>query len=58
MADNMTGTLSLSDVRLLAPILYPPAIYCAGANYKKHAMEMSVDKKSFRTKKLEIPIFF
>lgn len=23
----------LSDVELLAPLLYPPAIYCAGANY-------------------------
>ena len=58
MADNMTGTLSLSDVRLLAPILYPPAIYCAGANYKKHAMEMSADKKTFPDKKVTNPYFF
>lgn len=27
--------------RLCAPILYPPAIYCAGANYKDHAEEMA-----------------
>jgi 2-keto-4-pentenoate hydratase/2-oxohepta-3-ene-1,7-dioic acid hydratase in catechol pathway len=26
---------------LRAPILYPPAIYCAGANYKDHAEEMA-----------------
>ena len=58
MADNVTGTLSLSDVRLLAPILYPPAIYCAGANYKKHAMEMSADKKTFPDKKVTNPYFF
>jgi 2-keto-4-pentenoate hydratase/2-oxohepta-3-ene-1,7-dioic acid hydratase in catechol pathway len=26
---------------LRAPVLYPPAIYCAGANYKDHAEEMA-----------------
>jgi 2,4-didehydro-3-deoxy-L-rhamnonate hydrolase len=31
----------LADVRLLAPLLYPPAIYCAGANYMDHAREMA-----------------
>ena len=41
----------LSDVKLLAPLLYPPAIYCTGANYMDHAREMSsegkgVDKKT------------
>ena len=35
----------LADVRLLAPLLYPPAIYCAGANYMAHAKEMSPDGK-------------
>ena len=30
----------LSDTRLLAPLLYPPAIYCTGANYMAHAEEM------------------
>src|SRR3546814_15647338 len=33
----------LDSVRLLAPILYPPAIYCAGANYMDHAREMSAE---------------
>lgn len=28
-------------VRLRAPVIYPPAIYCAGANYKDHAAEMA-----------------
>lgn len=31
----------LGSVRLLAPILHPPAIYCAGANYVDHQKEMS-----------------
>lgn len=31
----------LKDVKLLAPVLWPPAIYCAGANYADHAAEMS-----------------
>ena len=35
----------LASVRLLAPLLYPPAIYCTGANYMDHAEEMSPEKK-------------
>jgi len=31
----------LAQVKLLAPVLYPGAIYCAGANYQDHADEMS-----------------
>lgn len=31
----------LSDVALLAPILYPGAIFCAGANYWDHMKEMN-----------------
>ncbi len=31
----------LSSVQLLAPILYPGTIFCAGANYKDHVLEMS-----------------
>ena len=31
----------LSETHLRAPVLYPPAIYCAGANYRDHAMEMA-----------------
>ena len=37
--------LPLASVRLLAPLLYPPAIYCTGANYMDHAEEMSAEKK-------------
>ena len=29
----------------MPPLLYPPAIYCAGANYNAHAKEMSADGK-------------
>jgi 2,4-diketo-3-deoxy-L-fuconate hydrolase len=31
---------SLSEIRLAAPILYPPNIYCAAANYIDHTKEM------------------
>jgi 2-keto-4-pentenoate hydratase/2-oxohepta-3-ene-1,7-dioic acid hydratase in catechol pathway len=31
----------LSDVKLLAPVLYPSAIYCAGANYSDHVANMA-----------------
>jgi 2-keto-4-pentenoate hydratase/2-oxohepta-3-ene-1,7-dioic acid hydratase in catechol pathway len=31
----------LSRTRLLAPVLWPSAIYCAGANYADHAAEMN-----------------
>jgi 2-keto-4-pentenoate hydratase/2-oxohepta-3-ene-1,7-dioic acid hydratase in catechol pathway len=34
-------TSALSGVKLLAPILYPGVIFCAGANYKDHVAEMS-----------------
>jgi 2-keto-4-pentenoate hydratase/2-oxohepta-3-ene-1,7-dioic acid hydratase in catechol pathway len=33
--------IPLRDVRFLAPILYPGAIFCAGANYRDHVAEMS-----------------
>jgi 2-keto-4-pentenoate hydratase/2-oxohepta-3-ene-1,7-dioic acid hydratase in catechol pathway len=32
---------SLAKVRLLAPVLFPPAIFCAGANYSDHMSEMA-----------------
>jgi 2-keto-4-pentenoate hydratase/2-oxohepta-3-ene-1,7-dioic acid hydratase in catechol pathway len=34
-------TVPLSSVRLLAPVLYPGTIFCAGANYRDHVTEMS-----------------
>src|SRR5262245_49822497 len=33
--------LPLRRVKLLAPVLYPGAIFCAGANYRDHAEEMA-----------------
>ena len=35
------GGVALSDVTLMAPILYPGALYCAGANYWDHLQEMA-----------------
>ena len=31
----------LADVQLLAPVLYPGVLYCAGANYRDHIIEMT-----------------
>jgi 2-keto-4-pentenoate hydratase/2-oxohepta-3-ene-1,7-dioic acid hydratase in catechol pathway len=36
-----SGGRPLSEVSLLAPILYPGALYCAGANYWDHLEEMA-----------------
>ncbi|UCV17841.1 fumarylacetoacetate hydrolase family protein [Ferribacterium limneticum] len=38
-ADKLSG-IPLERVELLAPVLYPGAIYCAGANYYGHVREM------------------
>ena len=35
----------LSGSRLLAPVLYPGTVFCAGANYKDHVREMSAALK-------------
>src|SRR5476651_2629010 len=41
LVDTLPGEgIALDDVRLLAPVLYPGAIYCAGANYLDHVAEM------------------
>jgi 2-keto-4-pentenoate hydratase/2-oxohepta-3-ene-1,7-dioic acid hydratase in catechol pathway len=32
---------ALSEVKLLAPVMYPGTVFCAGANYKDHIKEMS-----------------
>ena len=36
-----TGGIALEACELLAPILYPGAVYCAGANYTDHLIEMT-----------------
>jgi 2-keto-4-pentenoate hydratase/2-oxohepta-3-ene-1,7-dioic acid hydratase in catechol pathway len=46
----------LASVRLLAPILYPDAIFCAFANYTDHMMEMSGREPPDKTKVK--PLFF
>ncbi len=35
------GGMPLSQTKLLAPVLYPGEIYCAGANYQEHVEEMA-----------------
>jgi 2-keto-4-pentenoate hydratase/2-oxohepta-3-ene-1,7-dioic acid hydratase in catechol pathway len=39
-ADKKKGT-ALSQIHLRTPVLWPSAIYCAGANYRDHAIEMA-----------------
>lgn len=36
------GIFSLADLQILAPHPNPPQIFCAGANYRKHVLEMVV----------------
>ena len=40
------GAKALGTVERLAPILYPSAVYCAGANYADHMLEMAAAAKS------------
>lgn len=42
MAASLAGRTgpAIEDVHLLAPILSPPAVYCAGANYAEHVTNM------------------
>jgi 2-keto-4-pentenoate hydratase/2-oxohepta-3-ene-1,7-dioic acid hydratase in catechol pathway len=39
--DSPLRTLPLAGAALLAPILYPGTVFCAGANYRDHVAEMS-----------------
>lgn len=52
----------LAEVRLAAPVIYPPAIFCAGANYWKHAREMLArqgqDPATMELKRSAEPWFF
>ena len=43
LADSVSARsgLPIDRATLLAPILYPPAIYCAGANYADHIANMA-----------------
>ena len=40
-AGKSKAAIPLSKAKLLAPLLYPSTIYCAGANYQDHANEMA-----------------
>jgi 2-keto-4-pentenoate hydratase/2-oxohepta-3-ene-1,7-dioic acid hydratase in catechol pathway len=55
--------VALTDVKLLAPVLYPGALYCAGANYWDHLEEMAeiakrVTGKAPAMTKAKDPYFF
>jgi len=62
VAQQVTATdgKPVSDIKLAAPILYPAAIFCAGANYWDHIEEMSrqVVRTGPPTKKPAEPFFF
>ena len=38
---KLTDGIALSGLELLPPVLYPGAIYCAGANYRDHVDNMA-----------------
>ena len=40
-AKSKAKRLPLKKTKLLAPVRFPSAIYCAGANYSDHAAEMA-----------------
>ncbi len=40
-AKSRSGSRPLSRTKLLAPVLWPSSIYCAGANYADHVAEMN-----------------
>ena len=42
---SRAGTLDLPKLRLLAPLPMPGTIYCAGANYRDHVLEMARAQK-------------
>ena len=39
--EEWVSTTALSQAQLLAPVLFPGTIFCAGANYRDHVAEMS-----------------
>ena len=39
--EGRVSTSALSQAQLLAPIMFPGTIFCAGANYRDHVAEMS-----------------
>jgi 2-keto-4-pentenoate hydratase/2-oxohepta-3-ene-1,7-dioic acid hydratase in catechol pathway len=55
-ASRPVAARPLSSVQLLAPILYPDAIFCAFANYADHMQEMSGREPPDKTKVK--PFFF
>ena len=46
---------TMAEIRLLAPLLYPSALICAGANYAKHVREMTGGEFDKTTRR---PYFF
>jgi len=42
MKERKEKGIPLEKTRLLVPVLYPSTIFCAGANYSDHLMEMAV----------------
>jgi 2-keto-4-pentenoate hydratase/2-oxohepta-3-ene-1,7-dioic acid hydratase in catechol pathway len=62
-AATASGGKPLAEVALLAPVLYPGALYCAGANYWDHLEEMAeiakrVTGKAPSMQKAADPYFF
>jgi 2,4-didehydro-3-deoxy-L-rhamnonate hydrolase len=46
------------DTQLLAPVLYPPAVFCSGPNYTCHLAEMTGGQRTDIDKRVTRPFFF
>lgn len=52
---SQASGLPLEKIKLLAPVLYPGVLYCAGANYRDHVTEMTGKEPPKHNKE---PFFF
>jgi 2-keto-4-pentenoate hydratase/2-oxohepta-3-ene-1,7-dioic acid hydratase in catechol pathway len=55
---DAAGRIPLSQVSLMAPILYPSSIFCAASNYAAHHAEMSGANDAMPDTKTVPPVFF
>ena len=52
---NGSRRIPLDSVRLLAPLLCPPRIFCIGLNYRDHAIESKMEMPKVPTVFLKLP---
>jgi 2-keto-4-pentenoate hydratase/2-oxohepta-3-ene-1,7-dioic acid hydratase in catechol pathway len=55
ISNSGIGTVPLSSVQLLSPLLRPPRIFCVGLNYQDHATESKMVVQAVPTIFLKLP---